>query len=210
MLDLLQLISRGSAPPDKYRYVFPEDGHKVSGFHYDGWLAEIKNHYRRNEYPMPGNWKEIAEDQLCHTLPPGYCRYENGNVPETFLNLRFTLDDAIHGTKALAAWTMSGFSLVDKEVAEARGATCAACWANVNIPGCGQCVNFAGLVGDIVGQTELKSEAQLYGKVCGFCHCSTKAHVWMPDAVLKAGAPPGVMKDSPDFCWKKAITEPLP
>jgi hypothetical protein len=206
MPDLLQLISRGSCPP-KYQYIFPEDGHKISGYHYEGWMNDIRAHYGRNGYAMPENWKEIAEDQLCRTLEPGFCRYPNGELPEAFLNLRFTLDDAINGTKALGTWVLSGRPLVDKSVAETRGATCAACWANVSIPGCGSCVNFAGLVGDIVGQTELKSEAQLYGKVCGFCHCSTKAHVWMPDEVLKAGAPKGVMAQAPEWCWKKAITE---
>lgn len=204
--DFLHLISRGSSPPDRFRYTFPEDGHRVVGFHYDGWLTEIKNHYQRNEYPMPENWKEIAEDQLCRLLPPGHCEYSTGEPPEFFVNSRFTLEDALHGTAALAAWTFSGFPLVDKAVAEERGAICSACYANVNIPGCSSCVNFAGKVGDIVGQTELKSEARLYGKVCAFCRCATKAHVWMPKSVLRAGVTDEALNAMPKgFCWKRKL-----
>jgi hypothetical protein len=206
--DLLHLIVKERAPPDNFRYTFREDGHRIKSFHYYGWLRLIKKHYQDNQYPMPDDWVEIAEDQVCRLLPPGHCEYDNGEQPEYFVNTRFGLEDAINGTKALMAWTVSGFPLVSREVAEERGACCAACYANVNVPGCTSCVQFAGLVADVVGIEPLKSDTQLLNKVCAFCKCATRAHVWLPASVLRTGVSDEALAAMPSWCFKKkAIAE---
>jgi hypothetical protein len=202
---LLHILIRGAGVPDGYRYTFPQDGFRVSSYNYSAWIDGIKNHYARNGYERPENWIALAEDQCCRLLPPGFCAYDTGELPQYFVDLRFTLDDALNGTKALFAWTVSGFPLVTKEVAEARAATCSACYARVDVPGCSTCAGFASLVAQVVGTEALPSDARLEGKVCAYCKCSLRAHVWIPKQVLRAGVSDEALEAMPDFCWKKSI-----
>ncbi len=204
MSDLLHVRVQGRTPPGQWRYTFPEDGFMVKQFCYDDWLRKIKAHYEYNSYPMPDNWVELAEDQLCKLLPAGQCEHEDGSKPEYFVSLQFGLNDAINGTKVLAGWTTSGFPLVSKEVAKARGKTCASCYANVTLPGCGTCQGFASLVAEIVGATPLDSDPILEGKSCAYCHCASKANIWVPVEVSKSGVSQQALEAMPkDWCWKR-------
>lgn len=201
--DRLHLIVKECAPPDDFRYTFPEDGHRVKSSHYHGWLRLIKKHYQQNEYPLPADWAELAEDQLCRLLPPGCCQYSDGSDPEFHMRMRFDINDVINGTKVLGGWKLAGMPLVPKEEAEARGAICAACYANVQVPGCGPCVGFANLVADVAGAVPLESDLQLEGRSCGYCHCSSRANVWVPLEISRHGVTQDALDAMPQHCWKK-------
>lgn len=203
--DFLHIKIKGAGVADGFRYTFPEDGYKSFSWHYGAWLEDIKNHYSQNGYTLPENWVEIAEDQLCRLLPVGYCEYADGKLPSYFVDGRFTIGDAMNGTMALAKWIGSGFPLVEKSLAEERGSVCAACYANVQVPGCSPCVGFANLVANIVGTNSLTCDAKLEAKTCAYCKCSSRAHVWMPKEVLRAGVSYETLREMPGFCWKQKL-----
>lgn len=203
MKDYLRVKIRGMTPPGGYRYTFPQDGHQIKCGIYEDFLNEVRKHYQRNGYEMPADWAEQAEDQCCRLMPAGVCMYGDGSEPAFIVSNRFSFDDVVRGTKTLAAWVSSGFPLVEQEVAEARANICAACFANVSIPGCTSCVNFAQTVSEVVGRKELKADPELQNKACAYCHCSSQANVWIPIEVSRHGLTPEILEQLPTFCWKK-------
>lgn len=206
---MLKLISRRETPPDKYRYKFKEDGHTVSSFSYDGWLTQIENHRRFNGYEAPTDWVAEAEDQLCRLLPAGWCVQDTGAPPDFYLETRVTMEDVLNGTKVLASFTMQGMPLVDREVAEERGKTCAGCYAAIPIPGCSPCVGLASLIADIAGADPLTSDPHLELKSCAVCKCSARAQVWLPAELLSKGVPDEMLPKFPAFCWKRREIEQI-
>lgn len=199
----LRLLQRAECPPDKYRYKFREDGHTVSNFSHDGWLAAIVAHRRNNGYETPPDWIAEAEDQLCRLLPAGWCEQENGAPPEFHLEARMTMDDILSGTKVLGSFVGQGMPLVSRAVAEERGKTCAGCYAAIPIPGCSPCVGLASLVADIAGAEPLTSDPLLENKSCAVCKCSARAQVWLPIELLAKGVPDEMLPKFPSWCWKR-------
>lgn len=201
----LKLLPRPECVPDKFRYTFPQDGHTVHSFSRDGWYAEIAAHYRRNQYEMPDDWKAIADDQLCRLLPPGWCEYPNGEPLPPSINARIGMDDVIRGTMVFVEFVRQGAPLVDQATAEARGATCAACFMKATIPGCGACQGVANIVAEASGAKSTKADAQLEGTSCLVCKCSSKAQIWMTKEVLRPGVTEIMMHQFPSFCWKRQM-----
>lgn len=199
----LKEIGRIETPPDKLRYKFPQDGHTIMEMDVDSWFRRIEQHYKDNGYPIPEDWKEIAEDQLCQSLPPGWCEYENGGDPQAFIDARMTMDDVINGTNVLIEFVSQGAPLVDQKLADSRARTCAACYANISAGGCAACKGLAYLVDAVAGTSKTVADDQLQGKSCGVCKCLSRAHVWLPIDVLSKGITPTMNLLWPDHCWKK-------
>lgn len=207
---MLKLINNSVTPPDKMRYRFPEDGFTVMAMDRDDWFRGIKKHYVDNEYPMPDDWRERAEAQLCATLPSGWCRHEDGSEPTAFLSRRFSLGDAINGTKVLANLVANGCPIVSQEVAEERARTCAACYVLMEIPGCGSCGGIANIVAAACGARTTSSDHVLEGRVCAACHCAARANVWIPVEISQVGVTPEALALMPsEWCWKKREIEAL-
>lgn len=204
----LRLLQHTECPPDEFRYRFT-DGYTVKCFNYDGWLARIAAHRRNNGYVKLDDWIAEAEDQLCRILPAGWCEQETGAPPEFYLDARMTLDDVLNGTKVLASFVGQGMPLVSRDVAEARGKTCAGCYAAVSIPGCSPCVGLASLVADIAGAEPLTSDPFLENKSCAVCKCSARAQIWLPIELLAKGVPDEMLPKFPEWCWKKKGVEQL-
>ena len=202
--DYLRVKIRGMTPPNGFRYTFSQDGVQVHCGVYEDFLLKVKQHYQRNGYAMPEDWAEQAEDQCCRLMPAGVCMYGDGSEPEFIINNRFSFDDVVNGTKTLAAWVASGFPLVEQEVAEARASICTACYANVSIPGCTSCVNFAQVVSEVVGRKELKTDQFLENKSCAYCRCASQVNVWIPVEVSRHGLSQEFLEQAPEHCWKRA------
>jgi hypothetical protein len=199
---MLRLIPTNVQPPDGYRFKVPNDGFEITANNYGGWLEKIKKHYADNGYELPEDWIAQAEEQLCKLMPPGWCRYEDGTSPTAFINRRFSFDDAINGTKVLIEFVKQGAPLVSQEEAEARGKTCAACYAALPIPGCASCRAFANYVAEVAGARKTKSDTILDSKACGVCGCSAIANLWIPVEVSQKGVTEEMMQLWPEFCWK--------
>lgn len=202
----LRLIQHTECCPDSWRFTFRETGRTIRNFSWSGLVDNCKKYARDNDFAVPS--AEEIEDQLCKLLPPGWCVYETGELPQWFLDARITLDDIINGTKVLGSFILEGMPLVDKETAASNGKICAGCYANVPAPGCGPCVGLANLVASVAGSTPLESDPQLEGRACLYCKCASRANIWVPVEISQRGVSDETLERMPDFCWKKNhITE---
>lgn len=201
---MLRVKKTSECPPDGWRFVHPETGYVSRGFDPYGWMEDIKKHRKDNGLPIYDDMRERAEDQLCRTLPVGWCHYSDGSLPSDYIDVRVTLADVLNGTAVFAAAVAQGFPLVEQSVAEERAATCAACPANVGIQGCRSCVGFAEKIAAVIGARKTRADQFLEQRSCAWCKCSSKAQVWVPIDILAAGVSDELLvKNSLEHCWKK-------
>jgi hypothetical protein len=194
-------------PPDLYRATMP-DGHIVRQASRTIWYQEIKAHYQRNGYALPENWQAIYEDRLCRILPPGFAVNESG-VQVNSEDIRIGIDDLKHGMQVLWNITRSPDPLVSKELAEKRGGICAACVANIEVPGCKPCIGLSNTIMDIKGRGSTKADAFL--RSCAVCKCSNEAQIWVKKDILMTGVEGAQlvrMKELNPECWKADHTQP--
>lgn len=188
-------------PPDQYRAVMP-DGHVVRYADRNVWFGEIKNHYRRNSYVLPEGWRSHYEDQFCKLLPPGYCVNDSG-VSANTQDIRIGIEDLKHGMQVLWNITRTENPLVDRSTASARGAICAACPANIHVPGCKPCIQLANTIMDIKGRGTTPADPFL--RTCAVCKCSNQAQVWVKSEILGHGVTPEQLRHMSELnpsCWK--------
>lgn len=196
----LRLNKTTECPPDLYRFSH-ESGYVSRSFDPYSWMEDIKRHRRDNKLPIPDNMREIAEDQLCRTLPPGWCRYSDGSSPLDYIDVRVGLPEVLVGTFALGVSAITG--LVPQEVAEERASICAACPANVGIQGCRSCVGFAEKIAGVIGARKTRADQFLEQRSCAWCKCSSKAQVWVPIEVLSVTVSDELLaKNTFSHCWK--------
>lgn len=209
----LRLLKRFDAPPDWYRYVVPQTGYAIRSLDRDTWVAETKNYLRINSLPIQDDLVEQMEDQCCQFLPPGWCQYTDGGQPSDFIDTRLTVDDVLRGTMALAeimarraAYVvvpdMTPF--VPQELAESRAATCASCYAKVQLSGCISCVGYTGKVDSVIGNRHTRSDASLETSSCAICKCSAKAQVHVKTEILAKGVDAAMLErfQKIPHCWK--------
>lgn len=198
----LRLLPRSETPPDRFRYTFPQDGFTVANFDKDSWLLAIRRHYEMNEYPLPADWREQAEDQLCRLLPAGWCEFADGSLPASFIETRFDIHDFINGTVVLGSFKLSRDDVVDAKLAESRALACSRCYMNVEVPGCGACHAAANYIAEAAGGKE--TSVDQYLKACAVCKCSNKAAVWIPAVHLARGLSDEQLNQlrAVPWCWK--------
>lgn len=195
----LKLVHHGGeVPPDGYRFVHPETGHKSASTDERAWLKDIKKYREDNGFP-PIDEADVY-DQFCKLLPPGWCAYEDGSRPQWFVNTRLGVQDVLNGTKVLASFLLAGMPLVSPELAESRSVTCARCPFNVQISGCSPCVGLQSLIEQIGGSIKTSADASLQS--CAICKCSNRAQTRLPIELLKRGMTDDQADKWPSFCWK--------
>lgn len=104
----------------------------------------------QNNLPIPVNWEEHVEDNICLNTPGAVCEDGDGAI-------RKSAKMAVRFTKAMVAWGTAGFPLVSEEVLDERRNTCQGN-DELNIPRC-----------------EYYRDAKLFfgfGR-CGACGCSS-------------------------------------
>ena len=100
--------------------------------------------------------------------------------------------------------------MVDQELAESRGKTCAACYMNMPAQGCGICQGLSNLVEEVAQGKTTKADPFLASKVCAVCKCVSRAHIWLPIENLKQGVSSEMMEQFPEgHCWKRKEIEAL-
>lgn len=190
----LRLSKPSVCPPDGFRYVFPEDGYTAHGWTYDAWVEEANKHCSANNYSIP-DLEQKMQEQLCLTLPPGWCDYDDPNRrrPNPVIDWR----DVLNATQTFARWMEGGMKFVSQAEAERRAMICSRCYLNVNVSGCSAC---HAIVQKIVGQVSTKYDFML--KACACCKCLLRAKVHFPMDVLDKELP-GVQELYPEHCWLK-------
>lgn len=189
-------------PPDRLRFTHV-DGHVTEATDRATWYEKIRKHETDNGRELDADWKEHAQDQLCRILPPGWCRYEDGAVQRSYVNVRLSRDDWFRGMKVLTDIVTTDEPLVDQAEAERRAAICSSCPANVPIEGCSACVGMLNVIAQVRGAVTTEAEPLL--KACSICHCSNKAQVWVKADILRKGITPeqeGQFATIP-WCWKR-------
>jgi hypothetical protein len=182
-------------PPDGFRYVFPEDGFIAHAWDPYTWLQVARDHLRVNNMPEPPNLQDLMEEQLCQTLDPGWCLFDNENRPRPNINLEW--GDIKGGLITFATWLTTGRKLVSQDEADRRALICSKCYLNVNVSGCSHCQTLAK---EVIGDRKSKYDFAL--KACAVCKCLLRAKVHFPISTLDK-ATDLHQEMYPSHCWLK-------
>lgn len=208
-MSTLRLRPTNVTPPDKYRFIHPEDGHPTYAYDHSQWLRDIVKYRSDNGYDVPPNMREIAEDQICRTLDGEWCEYSGEGERPAPLNRRVNLDTIIGGTKVFIELVKQGAPLVSKEEATQRALTCSRCYALDKVAGCGSCTGLAEYIVEVAGAQKTPHDDLLAGKSCLICKCAAQANVWVPVEISKVSVTPEMMKQWPSHCWKGNLLKEL-
>lgn len=185
----------GPCPPDGYRYVDPESGFVAHAWTYVDWVNVEAAHLRANNREVPLDLGARMQDQLCKTLPPGWCLYDDDKRVRPSMSLTFS--DVAQGLKTFARWIAGGAQSVPQAEADRRALVCSRCYLNVNVQGCSGC---AAALQEVVRDKHSKYDAALH--TCAVCKCFLKAKIHFPiDTLTKEDDSRQAIY--PDFCWLK-------
>lgn len=186
------LKNKSVCPPDPlfFSYTHPETGHRSTAIDFYSWIEKCKDHRRANDLPIPSDFEEVAQDQLCSTLDSDWCSYEKEG---TWVNMRLALSDIVTVTKALLDSAVGNF--VSQEEAERRAKICSMCHFNTNVGGCGVCHQLANLIAP--GKTT-SQDANL--KSCAVCGCQLRAKNWIQLDTLRNNLQSARQDAYPSFC----------
>lgn len=100
-----------------WRYVDMETGMVITHPYLDQVRIHARKHRIANNLPIPSNWEDVFEDNVCSNTPAAHCEESDTGVKKAIkLAARFST--------AMLNWTRSGFKLVDAETLAARRLTC--------------------------------------------------------------------------------------
>lgn len=199
-----RLLNKGVGPPvdadgDSFRYRH-ETGHKSYAVDYVGWKEAIFSYRRGNNLEIPADMMAVAEDQLCGSLPPELCQYEEGDrMP---VDIRIGIDAVKRWIGAVAGLVLTT-GYVEQPEAERRAAICVRCPYNVNVMGgcsygCQKLVEFM-----TPGMLAKKTSQDRNLRSCAVCGCFNTVAVHFPMPVLHANETTEIQAKYPiAFCWK--------
>jgi len=191
----LSLVKPTVCPPDGFRYVFPSTGYTVHAWTYSDWVTFARNHLSANHLPVPLDLEETMQDQLCQTLEPGWCNYDDPSRPRP--NTSLDWNAVQQGLTTFSNWVKGGLKTVGKDEANRRAKICSRCYLNVNVQGCSACSKALAF---ITGRHKTQYDSSL--KACAACKCFLKAKVHFPLSILDKNLP-GAQALYPEFCWLK-------
>lgn len=199
-MPLLKLFNRqGPCPPDGFRYVFPEDGYVVHAWAWNDWIPLAKAHLSANDRPIPPDLEDQMEHQLCSTLPPGWCMYDDPNRPRPTTSL--TWSDVVNAVNTFTRWIHGGMKFVSQQEAERRAEICSRCYLNTTVSGCAAC--HAAIDSLLSGQST-RHDSHL--KACAVCKCLLRAKVHFPISTLDKETST-VQNLYPEHCWLNKQSE---
>jgi hypothetical protein len=204
-----RLKSFGSVPPGKFCFTCPETGYRIDNeCSLSGLLMRVEDHYKNNDIPLPDDWRERVENQICEKLPAGWCNYEDGSegrgLPQGMQGV--TAELVWKGVQSLAAMlgnaSMGESNFVSTEEAERRANICTRCHYNHPVNACKGCHlmrQIVNTVGSIKGERVTSKDSLLMN--CGICGCRNDAIVHVKTSVLQKGESPEMMSRRPAWCW---------
>jgi len=162
---------------------------------YQTWVENARAHLVANGQAVPEDLPVLMEDQLCQTLEPGWCNYDDPGRPR--VNTDLSWGDVLGGLATFAEWLARGMRYVSQAEADRRAEICARCYLNVNIGGCAACQK---MVAQVIGDRTTKYDPNI--RACAVCKCVLKAKVHFPISVLDRQAKKA-QPLYPEFCWLK-------
>lgn len=185
---------RGPCPPDGYRWKDPLDGWESHAWDYPTWVEQAEKHFRCNDRAIPPDLGEQMQEQLCLTLPPGWCNYDDPARPRVTTQLDW--NDVLRGASRFSDLLAGGVQLVDKAEAERRALICSRCYLNVQMSGCSGCQAAVQALSHLFPAT--KYDFAL--RSCAACHCNLRAKVHFPMEILDKETLQ-VQQLYPEHCW---------
>lgn len=186
---------RGPCPPGGYRWVCPETGFTSHAWDYRTWVEQAVKHYLANDREVPPTLQEDMQEQLCLTLPPGWCNYDDPNRIRPVMDLDWK--DVLRGAESLGRWLSKGVPTVEKEEANRRAEICTRCYFNVQMSGCSTCQAAVAKLAE-----RMHSKYDPFLKSCAACKCALRLKVHFPNEILDKENP-GVQQLYPSHCWQK-------
>jgi hypothetical protein len=189
----------GPCPPDGFRYVFPETGFLAHAWTYIDWVNVAAAHVQANPDKFPQyregfrNLPLVMQDQLCKTLPPGWCLYDDPARRRPSTTIYFS--DVTAGLKTFARWIAGGCKYVEQSEANRRAVICTRCYLNVDVQGCAGCKE---AIKEVIGDKKTQHDGSL--RSCAVCKCFLKAKVHFPMDTLDTESKE-VQEMYPGFCW---------
>jgi hypothetical protein len=175
--------------------VDPVSGFTAHAWTYTDWVQAEIDHLQINLREVPIDLAAQMEDQLCQTLDPGWCMFDDPARPRVSTEL--TWSDMTRGLQTFGRWLSGGLKTVEQSEADRRALVCSRCYLNVHIEGCSNCQK---LVKEVSGSLSSKHDASLKG--CAVCKCVLKVKVHLPIDIL--GTETHKLQHLyPDFCWQK-------
>lgn len=216
----LRLNTLGTTPPGGFRYFVEEtktwipDLRERSGSGHTAMsdlIDDLRRHYKANRIDAPSDLQLKVEDQICRSVPGGWCNEHGVPVhsgtqggPGWFLD--FTA--MRQGTETLLRWALGGAQHVPQAEAERRGSICTSCQYNQMAVGCTSCnmPAITNLINQIRGGRQTRNDQSL--QACSLCSCSLKAKVWLPLKPLRDSTPAAQMAAFPPHCWLLPLNDP--
>lgn len=137
---MMQETASNAVPPGgQRRYVNPEDGWEKTHPYYTSLYNAARAHRIANQQPIPANWTEVFEDNICRNTATLPCEHRDTGLRRAFaMATRFA--------RSMTEWAGSGFKLADEETVKQRQAICNDCpyWEDTGLIGwgfgrCGKC-----------------------------------------------------------------------
>lgn len=196
-----------TTPPGMWRFKVAQTGHWLRDFYaYNDLEDAARAYYKANALPFPSDFRQQLVDQMCDTLPPGWCK-NGGRLADVGAAFSHEFQRVLQGTATLVNWFLAGREKVPSVEAERRAIICATCIFNRAPQGCTACNVGAvtKLVQQVVGGVPTSQDAKLLA--CQICGCDLKAKVWLPLAVLQRHIPAKQQEQFPPAyrgfagCW---------
>lgn len=113
-----RILNSSTVPPGGvWRYKDDETGIIITHPYLDQVQGRAHKHRSVNNLPIPTNWEEMFEDNICRNTSTAPCaEVETGIRRVAVLTKRFST--------AMLNWARSGFKLVDEETLQERRNTC--------------------------------------------------------------------------------------
>lgn len=113
-----RILNTGTVPHGGvWRYRDKETGTVITHPYLDQVRARAHKHRVTNNLPIPTNWEDQFEDNVCHATPTAPCaEVETGLRRAAALTKRFSI--------AMLNWARGGFKLVDGETLATRRLAC--------------------------------------------------------------------------------------
>ncbi len=203
-----KLKEKSLIPPGKFNFTVPENGFKIhSIMSLEELFKRVKQHYQDNDIPLPDDWQDRVEDQLCKKLPAGWCNYEAGESGVGF-QPNLSGEKILKGIQSLSSMALSAAKgeevFVSQEEANKRAEICSRCFYNMPsnfCSGCGIGQAITSLVAKVRGGRKTDSDSSLQS--CGICGCKNEAIVHVNRNLLLKGEKNETTSARPDWCWVK-------
>lgn len=193
---MMRLKNYKECVPNGYRYLVPETGTDFVAWDIGSLFDLVRENLVKNGHLVPLDLQEKIEDQMCLSLPPGWCEYDNPNRVRP--NTALTWADVRSGIQVFSDWMGKGLPYVSQEEANRRAKICGNCPLNVTVTGCSACHKLAA---QVTANVSTPYDESL--KACGACSCLLRAKVHFPLDILEKNTTNVARAVYPqvEWCW---------